>query len=754
MSSGYSTLPPSAAFHSAEKDAPNKPVYAAGDAPNARAFGARRYVGETRSAKLLSVLMRARAPELPAPTPLQAVALGALSTVPWVLFELARESSLSLPALITASCVCALFGGGAALLTHRLTRAATLVPALLLPPLLISAKTIVWAIERANALRLPTNLLWEILFGLGAGASAAAIIKAWLAPRRLRTPVAIVVGLFVAICALPLAHRVESLLALLGPLCSLALALLVLYRFPRPWLAGLAALLMTICLHRIDPVYPEIRRLLGLLTVSLSVLTVRFALRVHHAQHDARGVMVALLVLSCAAIGGELQARATSAAFRSRTSALGLSGALAQTLQAMADLDGDGYGVILGQRDCAPYDARISPDQHELARNGVDDNCRAGDLREARSAISAWVRARERVHPPPPTLAGDIVLVVIDTLRYDDAQSKDLHALRELERHGLAYDRAYATASFTVQSLAALLSMRLPSAYTYTWSSPHDAMPNDVGATLLTELTRLGYDVGIAGGLRPKDGHGIFGPSGYGQGARVTRLMVMDTPAEQTTAAALEVLGLLASDKPRFLYVHYMALHAATRSREQYQEALRSVDASLAPLRAALPDALWLLTADHGESFGLHARVGHSTQLFEEVMHVPLILSWPGAPVARIGAVSSLRSITPTLLAMTGRMQLPEGAGPYLCVAPGACRDSIALMALERPTLHLHGAIIGHQQILRDLRADHVFAYDLAHDPDEKTPLPSVPPALLRELEGWEERIMRNDPVLFWPYRE
>ena len=696
--------------------------------------------------------MFARPPQtLAVPAPLTAAGLGALATLPWILIELLREGSLNGPALITATSLGVLFGGSAALATHRVRRASILVPALLVPPLLFSAPTLAWAIERAHALRLQTDQLWEIAFSIGAGVAVRRLAK-----NRLRAPLAITAGVIVTIGALPLAHQIVGVLAVLGPLCTIAGAVLVLCWFPSTWLAVLGAAAMIAALQRVDPVYPEIRRLLALLAVSLSVLATRFALRGRSQERrfSVTGISVALLLLIIAAGGGELEARAKPAAFRNRTSALGLSGALAQTVQALADLDGDGYGVMLGQRDCAPYNKHISPAQHELARNGLDDNCSGGDLAEDRSATSAFIRARECIHSAPPEVPGDIVLVVIDTLRYDDARAQDLTTLRALEQHGLTYERAYSTASFTVQSLAGLLSERMPSAYAYTWPSPHDALPIGVGKTLLTELSSLGYDVGIAGGLAPTDEHGIFGPSGYGRGARVTRLLAMDTPPDATQAAALEVLARLAPDKPRFLYVHFMALHAATRSREAYRAELRKIDTSLAQLRAAMPHALWLVTADHGESFGLHDRIGHSTQLFEEVMHVPLIVSWPHAPVARVDAVTSLRSVTPTLLAMTGRAQLPpQGDGPYLCTRPGSCRDTVALMALERPTLHLHGAIIGHYQILRDLRADHVFAYDLQRDPLEQSPLPSVPSDLLRELEAWEERIMGNDALLFWPYR-
>jgi arylsulfatase A-like enzyme len=66
----------------------------------------------------------------------------------------------------------------------------------------------------------------------------------------------------------------------------------------------------------------------------------------------------------------------------------------------------------------------------------------------------------------------------------------------------------------------------------------------------------------------------------------------------------------------------------------------------------AYDDALIIVTADHGESLGEHDLLGHWHALYEDLVHVPLIIKWPGS--AREGRISRLVQnvdILPTLLA-------------------------------------------------------------------------------------------------------
>jgi arylsulfatase A-like enzyme len=69
------------------------------------------------------------------------------------------------------------------------------------------------------------------------------------------------------------------------------------------------------------------------------------------------------------------------------------------------------------------------------------------------------------------------------------------------------------------------------------------------------------------------------------------------------------------------------AYHAA------YDAELRAVDRALESAARLLGEhgvgGLWAVTSDHGESFGEHGVLGHSTTLWEPELHVPLVVRYP-----------------------------------------------------------------------------------------------------------------------------
>jgi arylsulfatase A-like enzyme len=65
--------------------------------------------------------------------------------------------------------------------------------------------------------------------------------------------------------------------------------------------------------------------------------------------------------------------------------------------------------------------------------------------------------------------------------------------------------------------------------------------------------------------------------------------------------------------------------------------------------------AVWV-TADHGEAFGEHGRFMHSSQLYDEMLRVPLVFKpAPGLPDSRsVGSLVALADISPTILELAG----------------------------------------------------------------------------------------------------
>ncbi|MGD2109530.1 MAG: sulfatase-like hydrolase/transferase, partial [Phycisphaerae bacterium] len=157
--------------------------------------------------------------------------------------------------------------------------------------------------------------------------------------------------------------------------------------------------------------------------------------------------------------------------------------------------------------------------------------------------------------------------------------------------------------------------------------------------------------------------------------------------------------------------------------------------------------SLIIVTADHGEAFGEHGHRGHGTSLYEEQIHVPLMVKYPhGARYGVEPAPFSLAKLVPLLMdslsldgAVAGRESIPVGGAPQGAVAEvrvkpndHANRKRTDLLRSVTRTDHL-------KVIESKLRPTEV--YDLASDPHEAANLIEVQRAVaeltVQYLERW-----------------
>jgi hypothetical protein len=137
---------------------------------------------------------------------------------------------------------------------------------------------------------------------------------------------------------------------------------------------------------------------------------------------------------------------------------------------------------------------------------------------------------------------------------------------------------------------------------------------------------------------------------------------------------------------------------AALRTR--YDGAVRHVDAMTSALFDRLRDAGILdgavvaVTSDHGEHLGEQGRLDHRMTLHDAVLHVPLVVRWPGRLEggAVVRTPVSLADLHPTLC---------EAAG--IEPPPGTALDAVALSAnpAPRPLFAFHAAGLDHLPQLR-----------------------------------------------------
>ena len=130
-------------------------------------------------------------------------------------------------------------------------------------------------------------------------------------------------------------------------------------------------------------------------------------------------------------------------------------------------------------------------------------------------------------------------------------------------------------------------------------------------------------------------------------------------PAAQVAARATNWLARN-SQGPFFLWMQLNDPEAA--SGAAYNAAIAAADAAVGKLVAALratklyEDSLIVIAADHGQSLGAHGEDSHGIFLYDETVHVPLLVKLPQNQSAgkRVRARASLIDIAPTLLEVAG----------------------------------------------------------------------------------------------------
>jgi len=258
----------------------------------------------------------------------------------------------------------------------------------------------------------------------------------------------------------------------------------------------------------------------------------------------------------------------------------------------------------------------------------------------------------------PPTHAAaankpNIIVITLDSIRADRAGFLDAKhptpALDVLAKQSIVFEHAYAQAPLTVVSHATIL----------TGTYPQTNHASELGAPLAADVPYLpdvlharGYHSGAFVGSISLDPRNGLAP-GFDRGFDVYEW------AERTQVITRATPWLGHQQAPFFLWVN---ISSPPASADSYRAAVISSDATLEKLLAALrqqklyEDAIIVVASDHGESLGAHGEDTHGIFLYDETIHVPLLLKLPQTRLAgkRVATHVRLLDIAPTVLEAAG----------------------------------------------------------------------------------------------------
>jgi choline-sulfatase len=235
-------------------------------------------------------------------------------------------------------------------------------------------------------------------------------------------------------------------------------------------------------------------------------------------------------------------------------------------------------------------------------------------------------------------------------------------ALDALAKQSIVFERAYAQAPLTIVSHATILSG--------TYPQTHHA--SELGASLPASVPYLpdflharGYrTAAFVGSTQLDPRYGLA--SGFERGFETYDA---DLPQAGTPPSGIRPAQVIARAtawlKPRpqgpfFLWINLAAPPISNPA--SYDRGVTEDDTALGGLISTIraqklvDDSIIVVTADHGESLVVHGEDGDGIFLYDETVHVPLLLKLPQDQMAgkRVKGLVRLLDVAPTILELAG----------------------------------------------------------------------------------------------------
>ncbi len=352
-----------------------------------------------------------------------------------------------------------------------------------------------------------------------------------------------------------------------------------------------------------------------------------------------------------------------------------------------------------------------------------------------------------------PTDLQGVLLLTIDSMRADmpwAGYPRDIAPrLTALEKTCVSYTNAYSVSSYTAQSVASLLASKVPS------ELPRDGYFFQKYAASTLFFPELLQKAGVF--TQAAQAHGYFKRAGFEQGFdnwEIVPGLVWNAQTDENVTGpkhaeiAIKMLSdeeITAKKRKFFAWFHLMDPHdlyqthekdgiplLGKKPRDRYDNEIQFTDVQVGKILdhiAASPYAgkiAIIVTSDHGEAFGEHGRTRHAFELWQSLVHVPLMLCIPGAPPKRVEEARSGLDVGPTVLELLDVPAEPTFRGVSMVGEafgkPPEQRDVMLDLARTSTNGQRRALIHGKTKILQ-FDGSVTKTFDLEADPGEEKEL-------------------------------
>lgn len=385
------------------------------------------------------------------------------------------------------------------------------------------------------------------------------------------------------------------------------------------------------------------------------------------------------------------------------------------------------------------------------------------------------------------------ILITVDTLRADvlsvyDGEAPETPSFEALAEESVVFDRARSDSSWTLPSLASLLT-GLPS-LSLRVGRGSDVLPLEV-PTLAERFRDAGYYTAAVAQnplLDPRlnyfqgfEEYALIEELNPEQESLGREILQALLPAQYRASSTEGVTAVAEQWLQRnhgrdfFLWIHYYDPHvpyapppaymphgeAPPRigsnfnlqdrvrrglrltgeerdwAKKLYLAEVEYIDSHIGRLVSLLrelgvyDDALIALTSDHGEEFWEHGRFEHGHSLYDEVLRVPLFIKLPGSTATgRVETPVSNRFVAPTFLEAAGLEINDRCSNPPSLSGlwRGASGEEFGPYTATSTMYYdeLHAILAGNLKLIRSATGGRDELYDLAADPGETRSLAGV----------------------------